>query len=151
MGWKQSFHMVLSPATLAKDTPLSSCVGHPYRKGYTFFLIVSVDTLGKCYMPVCELGSTSFSVVPATSPSFPSCLRHSRHLSVTTVSLSYIPFIIVYHRLSVFRLSSIPSLQIYSAPVMFQASFLRFVAALSYFNIFTFLWLDNKFIVFVIL
>ena len=78
-------------------------------------------------------------------------LRHSRHLSVTTVSLSYVPFIIVYHRLSVFRLSSFSSLQIYSAPVMFRASFLGFVAALSYFNIFTFLWLDNKFIVFVIL
>ena len=39
--------MVLSAATLAKDTPLSSCVGHPSRKGYTFFLIVSVETLGK--------------------------------------------------------------------------------------------------------
>ena len=37
--------MVLSAATLAKDTPLSSCVGRPSRKGYTFFLIVSVDTL----------------------------------------------------------------------------------------------------------
>ena len=78
-------------------------------------------------------------------------LRHSRHHSVTTVSLSYVPFIIVYYRLSVFRLSSFSSLQIYSAPVMFRAPFLGFVAALSYFNIFTFLWLDNKFIVFVIL
>ena len=87
-----------------------------------------------CYMPVREL----------RSPSFPSPLRH-HHLFI------YVPFIIVFHRLSVFHLSSIPSLQIYSAPVMFRASFLGFVAALSYFNIFTFLWLDNKFIVFVIL
>ena len=102
-------------------------------------------------MPVRELGSTSFSIIPVTSPSFLSCLRHSRHFSVTAISLSYVPFIIVYHRLSIFRLSSIPSLRIYSAPVMFRASFLGFVAALSYFNIFTFLWLDNKFIVFVIL
>ena len=80
--------MVLSAATLAKDTPLSSCVGHPYRKGYTFFLIVSVDTLGKCYMPVCELGSTSFSVVPVTSPSFPSFpspLCHRRLFILHTV------------------------------------------------------------------
>ena len=78
-------------------------------------------------------------------------LCHSRHLSITTVSLSYVPFIIVYHHLFVFRLSSFSSLCIYSAPVIFRASFLGFVAALSYFNIFTFLWLDNKFIVFVIL
>ena len=104
-----------------------------------------------CYMPVRELGSTSFSVIPVTSPSFPSCLRCSRHLAVTTVSLSYVPSIIVYHHLSVFRLSSFSSLRIYSAPVMLRASFLGFVAALSYFNIFTFLWLDNKFIVFMIL
>ena len=34
---------------------------------------------------------------------------------------------------------------------MFRASFLGFVAGLSYFNIPTFLWLDNKIIVFVIL
>ena len=104
-----------------------------------------------CYMPVRELGSTSFSAIPVTSPSFPSCLRHSHHLSITTVSSSYVLFIIVYHRLFVFRLSSFSSLRIYSAPVMFQASFFSFVAALSYFNILTFLWLDNKFIVFVIL
>ena len=104
-----------------------------------------------CYMPVRELRSTSFSVIPVTSSSFPSCLRPSRHFSVTVVSLFYLPFVIVFHRLSVFRLSSIPSLQIYSAPFMFRASFLGFVATLSYFNIFTFLWLDNKFIVFVIL
>ena len=104
-----------------------------------------------CYMPVRELRSTSFSVIPVTSSSFPSCLRPSRHFSVTAVSLFYLPFIIVFHRLSVFRLSPIPSLRIYSAPFMFRASFLGFVATLSYFNIFTFLWLDNKFIVFVIL
>ena len=54
-----------------------------------------------CYMPVCELGSTSFSAIPVTSPSFPSCLRHSHHLSITTVSSSYVLFIIVYHRLFV--------------------------------------------------
>ena len=40
-----------------------------------------------CYMPVRELCSTSFPVIPVTSPSFPSCLRHSRHFSVTAVSL----------------------------------------------------------------
>ena len=107
--------------------------------------------ISDCYMPVRELRSTSFSVIPVTSSSFPSCLRHSRHFSVTAVSLFYLPFIIVFHRLSVFHLSSIPSLRIYSAPFMFRASFLRFVATLSYFNIFTFLWLDNKFIVLVIL
>ena len=93
----------------------------------------------------------TFSIIPVTSPSFPSCLRHSRHFSITAVSLFSVPFVIVFHRLSVFCLSSIPSLRIYSAPVMFRASFLGFVAALSYFNIFTFLWLDNKFIVFMIL
>ena len=59
-----------------------------------------------CYMPVRELGSTSFSVIPVTSLLFLSCLHRSRHLAVTTVSLSYVPSIIVYHRLSVFRLSS---------------------------------------------
>ena len=102
-------------------------------------------------MPVRELRSTSFSVIPVTSSSFPSCLRPSRHLSVTVVSLFYLPFVIVFHRLSVFRPSSILSLRIYSAPFMFRASFLGFVATLSCFNIFTFLWLDNKSIVFVIL
>ena len=102
-------------------------------------------------MPVRELRSTSFSVIPVTSSSFPSCFRPSRHFSVTVVSLFYLLFIIVFYRLPVFRLSSIPWLRIYSAPFMFRASFLGFVATLSYFNIFTFLWLDNKFIVFVIL
>ena len=105
----------------------------------------------KCYMPVCELRSTSFSVIPVTSPSILSCLCHSCHFSITAVSLFYVPFIIVFYHLSVFRPSSIPSLRIYSTPFMFRASFLGFVATLSYFNIFTFLWLDNKFIVFVIL
>ena len=93
----------------------------------------------------------AFLLYASTRVRFHFVLRHSRHLSVTTISLSYVPFIIVYHRLSVFRLSSFSSLRIYSAPVMFRASFLGFVAALPYFNIFTFLWLDNKFIVFVIL
>ena len=105
----------------------------------------------ECYMPVRELGSTSFSAIPVTSPSFPSPLRHSRHLSVTTVSSSYLLFVIVYLHLFVFRPSSYSSLRIYSAPIMFLASFLGFVAGLSYCNIFTFLWLDNKLIVFVIL
>ena len=105
----------------------------------------------KCYMPVRELRSTSFSVIPVTSLSFPSCFRRSRHFSVTVVSLFYLPFIIVFYCLPIFRLLSIPSLRIYSAPFMFRASFLGFVATLSYFNIFTFLWLDNKFIVFMIL
>ena len=85
----------------------------------------------ECYMPVRELRSTSFSVIPITSPSFPSCFRPSRHFSVTVVSLFYLPFIIVFYRLPVFRLSSIPSLRIYSAPFMFRASFLGFVATLS--------------------
>ena len=84
--------------------------------------------------------SRHLSVIPVTSPSPPSLYFTYRSLSFFIVSPSF-----------VFRLSSIPSLRIYSAPVMFRASFLGFVAALSYFNIFTFLWLDNKFIVFMIL
>ena len=78
-------------------------------------------------------------------------LHHSCHLSVTTVSPSYLPFVIVNLRLFVFHPSFYSSLQIYSAPIMFRASFLGFVAGLSYCNISTFLWLDNKFIVFMIL
>ena len=78
-------------------------------------------------------------------------LHHSRHLSITTISSSYLPFVIVYLHLFVFRPSSFSLLRIYSTPIMFWASFLGFVAGLSYCNIFTFLWLDNKFIVFVIL
>ena len=72
-------------------------------------------------------------------------LCHSRHLSVIPVTcLSLLitivlPFIIVTFRLFVFCSSS----RIYSAPVMLRASFLSFVAGLSYLNIFTFLWLDN--------
>ena len=38
-----------------------------------------------CYMPVRELRSIPFSVIPVTSSSFPSCLRPSRHFSVTAV------------------------------------------------------------------
>ena len=38
-----------------------------------------------CYMPVRELGSTSFSAIPVTSPSFPSCLRHHRLFILRTV------------------------------------------------------------------
>ena len=87
--------------------------------------------LNKCYMPVRELRSTSFSVIPVTSSSLPSCFRPSRHFSVTVVSLFYLPFLIVFYRLSVFRPSSILSLRIYSAPCMFRASFLGFVATLS--------------------
>ena len=78
-------------------------------------------------------------------------LCHSRHLSVTTVSSSYLPFVIVNLCLFIFRPSFYSSLWIYSASIMFRASFLGFVAGLSYCNISTFLWLDNKFIVFVIL
>ena len=127
-------------------------------------IFVSKAVVRDCYMPVRELRSTSFSVIPVTSPSFPSCFRPSRHASVLPVMLPFfpsllrhrhlfvlLPFVIVFHRLSVFRPSSILSLRIYSAPFMFRVSFLGFVATLSYFNIFTFLWLDNKFIVFVIL
>ena len=78
-------------------------------------------------------------------------LRHSRHLSITIVSSSYLLLVIVYRCLFVFHPSSFSLLRIYSTPIMFQASFLGFVAGLSYCNIFTFLWLNNKFIVFVIL
>ena len=103
-----------------------------------------------CYKPVRELRSTSFSVIPVipvTSPSPPSlylCTVHYRLSSSFRLSSFVFPSF-------VFRLSSIPLLRIYSAPFMFRASFLGFVARLSYFNIFTFLWLDNKLIVFVIL
>ena len=94
-----------------------------------------------CYMPVRELCSTSFSVIPVTSLS----------LFVTIVSPSYLSFVIVTLRLFVFCPSFHSSSRIYSTPIMFRASFLGFVAGLSYFNISTFLWLDNKIIVFVIL
>ena len=126
--------------------------------------IVSMGSPDRCYMPVRELRSTSFSVIPVTSPSFPSCFRSSRHASVLPVMLPFFPsllrhrhlFVLLtvrYHLSSSLRLPSFvySSLRIYSAPFMFRASFLGFVATLSYFNIFTFLWLDNKFIVFVIL
>ena len=92
-------------------------------------------------MPVRELRSTSFSIIPVTSPS----------LFVTIVSPSYLLFVIVTFRLFVFCPSFHSSSRIYSAPIMFWASFLGFVAGLSYLNIFTFLWLDNKIIVFMIL
>ena len=38
-----------------------------------------------CYMPVRELGSTSFSTIPVTSPSFPSPLRHHRLFILLTI------------------------------------------------------------------
>ena len=76
--------------------------------------LLSLCLLTFCYMPVRELRSTSFSVIPVTSSSFPSCLCHSRHFSVAAVFLFYVPFIIVFHHLSVFRLflryGSIPPL-----------------------------------------
>ena len=148
-----SFYLFIHSFTFTYNLPTT--ITDPSRLAFSRWSLVPLGrrliSISRCYMPVRELGSTSLSVIPVTSLSFPSRLCHSCHLSITTVSLSYVPFIIVYHCLSVFRLSSFSSLQIYSAPVMFRASFLGFVAALSYFNIFTFLWLDNKFIVFVIL
>ena len=78
------------------------------------------------------------SVLPVTSPSPSSLCFTYRSLSSFIVSPSFV------FRLFL-RYGSIPPL------FMFRASFLGFVATLSYFNIFTFLWLDNKFIVFVIL
>ena len=86
-----------------------------------------------CYMPVHEILSTSFSIIPVTSPS----------LLITIVIPSYLPFIIVNFRLFVFRSLFHSLSQIYSTPIMLRASFLDFVAGLSYLNIFTFLWLDN--------
>ena len=38
-----------------------------------------------CYMPVRELGSTSFSVIPVTPPSFPSSLHHHHLFILRTV------------------------------------------------------------------
>ena len=95
-------------------------------------IFVKVDVFD-CYMPVHELPSISFSVTPITSPS----------LLVTIVLPSYLLFIIVTFRLFVSHSSFCSSSQIYSAPIMLHASFLGFVAGLSYLNIFTFLWLDN--------
>ena len=52
-----------------------------------------------CYMPVCELRSTSFSVIPVTSSSF----RHVSVLPVTSPSPSSLCF--TYRSLSSFIVS----------------------------------------------
>ena len=54
-------------------------------------IFVSKAVVRDCYMPVRELRSTSFSVIPVTSPSFPSCFRPSRHASVLPVMLPFFP------------------------------------------------------------
>ena len=55
-----------------------------------------------CYMPVHELPSSSFSVIPVTSPSFPSLVRHSSspssyHLAYRSSSLPSISLSSVLH------------------------------------------------------
>ena len=115
------------------------------RRGIFFFLFLAPFS----FYPQAGMFSLCFTdyyyqlLYASTRVRFYIVLRHSRHLSVTTVSSSYLPFVIVYLRLFVFRPSSFSSLRIYSAPIMFRASFLGFVAGLSYCNISTFLWLDN--------
>ena len=50
--------------------------------------VQNVHNMLTCYMPVRELGSTSFSVIPVTSlsfPSFPSSLRHHHLFILRTV------------------------------------------------------------------
>ena len=68
-----------------------------------------------CYMPVRELRSTSFSVIPVTSSSFPSCLCHSCHLFVVPVMSPSFPSLLRHRHLFVlltvhYRLSSSPRL-----------------------------------------
>ena len=67
-----------------------------YRGPNDNYTVVWVPSIGyiqnlkiiviSCYMPVRELRSTSFSVIPVTSSSFPSPLRPSRHVSVLPVT-----------------------------------------------------------------
>ena len=90
--YRESRNVALCGLSLAYFESLTSCnrLGLDGVSRKIFMLRRSSIDID-CYMPVRELRSTSFSVIPVTSSSFPSCLHPSRHFSVTVVSLFYLP------------------------------------------------------------